>query len=169
VWYNNTVWVTPQQKRDKCYDMCMSRDKTLKDSGHGDAADGLRLKSLVFNTFVMMQCANEINGRKVNGELNVFESIGANKIFGIVVIGTVMVQILIIQVFAMNEKFGEALKVRPISWQFWLISVGCAIFEFPYHVFLHYCYPKFLLVEPVEYQDAAPISIAASNKVSPTS
>jgi magnesium-transporting ATPase (P-type) len=168
LWHNNSVWVTPQEKRDKCYDMCMSRDKTLKDSGQGDASDGLRLKSLVFNTFVMMQCANEINGRKVNGELNVFDNIMANKIFGIVVVGTVIVQVLIVQVFAINEKFGEALKVKPISWQFWAISMGCCLLEFPYHLFLHYCWPKFLLVEPVELHDAPVSGATASNKVSPS-
>ena len=168
-WHNNKMWKTHEQKVDKCFELCMNPHHTLEESGHGDAQDNARFKTLVFNTFVMMQCSNEINARKLNGELNVFEKINTNKIFGVVVVGTVVVQVLIVQVFAMNEKFGEALKVRPISWQFWLISVGCAIFEFPYHVFLHYCWPKFLLVEPVEYQDAAPISIAASNKVSPTS
>jgi hypothetical protein len=115
----------------------------------------------------MMQCANEINARKLNGELNVFEKIHTNRIFGIVVVGTAIVQVLIVQIFAMNEKFGEALKVRPISWQFWAISMGCCFLEFPWHLLLHYCWPKFLLKEPVEYQDAAP-AFASSNKVSPS-
>ena len=77
-----------------------------------------------------------------------------------------LIQSAIIQVFAMNEKFGEALKVKPISWQFWAISMGCCLLEFPYHLFLHYCWPKFLLVEPVEYQEAAPVGISSA-KVSP--
>jgi hypothetical protein len=154
-----------------------------------------------------------------------------NKIFVYVVIGTIVLQVLMVQVFAMSEKFGEALKVppemalcegrllcamcatrraqgpakqmmcsqvRPISGQFWAISIGCAFFEFPFQLvcmpldrhscvccelstaanlvvfthsgdgsasacasvitarvmvsmrqLLHYCYPKFLLVEPI--------------------
>ncbi len=35
----------------------------------------------------------------------------SNKIFVYVVIGTILLQVLMVQVFAMSEKFGEALKV----------------------------------------------------------
>jgi Ca2+ transporting ATPase len=72
-WHKNTWWVTPQAKRDKCYEMCMNPHDNLEESGHGDAQDDIRFKTLVFNTFVMMQAANEINARKLNGELNVFD------------------------------------------------------------------------------------------------
>ena len=40
----------------------------------------------------------------------------SNKIFVYVVIGTILLQVLMVQVFAMSEKFGEALKVgRPVT------------------------------------------------------
>jgi len=166
-WHKNTVWDTPQAKRDKCYEMCMNPHDNLEESGHGDAQDDIRFKTLVFNTFVMMQAANEINARKLNGELNVFDKLLSNKIFVYVVVGTILLQVLMVQVFAMSEKFGEALKVRPISWQYWLISIGCAFFEFPFQLLLHYCYPKFLLVEPITAsEDAGHVSVA-SNKVTP--
>ncbi|KAL8221668.1 UNVERIFIED_CONTAM: ATPase, Ca transporting, plasma membrane [Gekko kuhli] len=53
--------------------------------------------TLVFNTFVMMQLFNEINARKIHGERNVFEGIFNNAIFCTIVLGTFIVQILIVQ------------------------------------------------------------------------
>ena len=52
--------------------------------------------SIVFNTFVMMQLFNEINARKVHGERNVFSGIFRNKIFGIILIGTLVVQVYLL-------------------------------------------------------------------------
>jgi len=169
MWHNNTVWNTTQKRVDKCYELCMNPSVSLEESGHGDASDNVRFKTLVFNTFVMMQSTNEINARKLNGELNVFDRMHTNKIFVYVVIGTVLLQALMVQVFAISEKFGEALKVRPISWQFWVISIGCAFFEFPFQVLLHYCWPKFLLVEPIMASEDGPGGVSvASNKVTPS-
>ncbi|XP_060101147.1 plasma membrane calcium-transporting ATPase 1 isoform X1 [Heteronotia binoei] len=53
--------------------------------------------TLVFNTFVMMQLFNEINARKIHGERNVFEGIFNNAIFCTIVLGTFIVQIVIVQ------------------------------------------------------------------------
>ncbi|KYO17407.1 hypothetical protein Y1Q_0020028 [Alligator mississippiensis] len=53
--------------------------------------------TIVFNTFVMMQLFNEINARKIHGERNVFEGIFNNAIFCIIVLGTFIVQIIIVQ------------------------------------------------------------------------
>ncbi|OCT87549.1 plasma membrane calcium-transporting ATPase 1 isoform X2 [Xenopus laevis] len=53
--------------------------------------------TIVFNTFVMMQLFNEINARKIHGERNVFEGIYNNIIFCSIVIGTFIIQIVIVQ------------------------------------------------------------------------
>ncbi|KAM5171263.1 plasma membrane calcium-transporting ATPase 1 isoform 1-T2 [Mantella aurantiaca] len=53
--------------------------------------------TIVFNTFVMMQLFNEINARKIHGERNVFEGIFNNIIFCSIVLGTFVIQIIIVQ------------------------------------------------------------------------
>ncbi|XP_023444977.1 plasma membrane calcium-transporting ATPase 1 isoform X2 [Dasypus novemcinctus] len=53
--------------------------------------------TIVFNTFVLMQLFNEINARKIHGERNVFEGIFNNAIFCTIVLGTFVVQIIIVQ------------------------------------------------------------------------
>uniref|UniRef100_A0A8D0A5S5 Calcium-transporting ATPase n=1 Tax=Sander lucioperca TaxID=283035 RepID=A0A8D0A5S5_SANLU len=53
--------------------------------------------TIVFNVFVMMQLFNEINARKIHGERNVFEGIYRNPIFCSVVLGTFVLQIIIVQ------------------------------------------------------------------------
>ncbi|XP_075065487.1 plasma membrane calcium-transporting ATPase 1 isoform X2 [Mixophyes fleayi] len=53
--------------------------------------------TIVFNTFVMMQLFNEINARKIHGERNVFEGIFNNLIFCSIVLGTFIIQIVIVQ------------------------------------------------------------------------
>ncbi|XP_030634670.1 plasma membrane calcium-transporting ATPase 4 [Chanos chanos] len=53
--------------------------------------------TIVFNVFVMMQLFNEINARKIHGERNVFEGIYRNPIFCSVVLGTFILQVIIVQ------------------------------------------------------------------------
>nr|XP_020466868.1 plasma membrane calcium-transporting ATPase 1-like isoform X3 [Monopterus albus] len=53
--------------------------------------------TIVFNVFVMMQLFNEVNARKIHGERNVFEGIYRNPIFCSVVLGTFILQIIIVQ------------------------------------------------------------------------
>ncbi|XP_029946775.1 plasma membrane calcium-transporting ATPase 1-like isoform X5 [Salarias fasciatus] len=53
--------------------------------------------TIVFNVFVMMQLFNEINARKIHGERNVFEGVYRNPIFCSVVLGTFILQIIIVQ------------------------------------------------------------------------
>ncbi|XP_038636916.1 plasma membrane calcium-transporting ATPase 1a isoform X1 [Scyliorhinus canicula] len=53
--------------------------------------------TIVFNTFVMMQLFNEVNARKIHGERNVFDGIFNNLIFCSIVLGTFLIQIVIVQ------------------------------------------------------------------------
>uniref|UniRef100_A0A8C3LFS9 Calcium-transporting ATPase n=1 Tax=Chrysolophus pictus TaxID=9089 RepID=A0A8C3LFS9_CHRPC len=73
--------------------------------------------TIVFNTFVMMQLFNEINARKIHGERNVFEGIFNNAIFCTIVLGTFVVQIIIVQ-FG-----GKPFSCSKLSIEQWLWSV----------------------------------------------
>ncbi|XP_027128326.1 plasma membrane calcium-transporting ATPase 1-like [Larimichthys crocea] len=53
--------------------------------------------TIVFNTFVLMQIFNEFNARKIHGERNVFEGVFNNIIFCSIVLGTFVIQIIIVQ------------------------------------------------------------------------
>ncbi|XP_032378790.1 plasma membrane calcium-transporting ATPase 1 [Etheostoma spectabile] len=53
--------------------------------------------TMVFNTFVLMQIFNELNARKIHGERNVFEGVFNNPIFCSIVLGTFIIQIVIVQ------------------------------------------------------------------------
>jgi len=70
--------------------------------------------TILFNTFVMMQLFNEINARMIHGERNVFSGIFTNKLFIIIGVGTLIVQIILIQFT------GRAFMVRPLSIEQWM-------------------------------------------------
>ncbi|XP_075248477.1 LOW QUALITY PROTEIN: plasma membrane calcium-transporting ATPase 2-like [Convolutriloba macropyga] len=74
--------------------------------------------TMVFNVFVLMQCFNEINARKIHGERNVFKGIFTNALFVSIVIGTIIAQVLIVE-------FGSVITfTTPLSWDLWLWSVA---------------------------------------------
>lgn len=52
--------------------------------------------TIIFNTFVLMTMFNEINARKIHGEVNVFKGIFTNPIFYVIWIGTCLAQVLIV-------------------------------------------------------------------------
>ncbi|BFU25721.1 calcium-translocating P-type ATPase, PMCA-type, putative [Entamoeba histolytica HM-1:IMSS-B] len=61
--------------------------------------DTTTIQTMIFNAFVFCQIFNEINSRKVNGEIDVFENIFSNYMFVGIVSMTAIVQTLIV-VFA---------------------------------------------------------------------
>ncbi|XP_051932240.1 plasma membrane calcium-transporting ATPase 3-like isoform X4 [Hippocampus zosterae] len=75
---------------EKLFDMDSGRNAPL----HSPPSEHY---TIVFNVFVMMQLFNEINARKIHGERNVFEGIYRNPIFCSVVLGTFVLQIIIVQ------------------------------------------------------------------------
>jgi len=79
--------------------------------------------TILFNTFVFMQIFNEINSRKVHGERNVFEGIFNNFIFVGVIVGTTIVQGLLV------EFAGTPFNCTGLSWQHWLICIGIGASE----------------------------------------
>eukprot|EP00058_Branchiostoma_floridae_P000540 XP_002586028.1 hypothetical protein BRAFLDRAFT_110163 [Branchiostoma floridae] len=69
------------------------------DSGRGAALHAAPSQhfTIVFNTFVMMQCFNEINARKIHNQRNVFSGLFTNPIFCSIVVGTLIAQIFIVE------------------------------------------------------------------------
>uniref|UniRef100_A0A1B6INA5 Cation-transporting P-type ATPase C-terminal domain-containing protein n=1 Tax=Homalodisca liturata TaxID=320908 RepID=A0A1B6INA5_9HEMI len=70
--------------------------------------------TMVFNSFVMMTLCNEINARKIHGERNIFSGLFTNPIFCTIWLGTLVVQILIIQ------YGGEPFSAHRLSVDQWL-------------------------------------------------
>ncbi|KAJ7317414.1 hypothetical protein JRQ81_003576 [Phrynocephalus forsythii] len=70
--------------------------------------------TIIFNTFVLMQLFNEINARKIHGERNVFDGIFGNPIFCSIVLGTFVIQIVIVQ-FG-----GKPFSCSPLNAEQWL-------------------------------------------------
>uniref|UniRef100_A0A3B4A5F1 Calcium-transporting ATPase n=1 Tax=Periophthalmus magnuspinnatus TaxID=409849 RepID=A0A3B4A5F1_9GOBI len=77
--------------------------------------------TIVFNTFVLMQIFNELNARKIHGERNVFYGVHRNPIFCSIILGTLLVQIVIVQ-FG-----GKPFSCVPLSADQWL---WCVFFGF---------------------------------------
>ncbi|XP_061629080.1 plasma membrane calcium-transporting ATPase 1-like isoform X1 [Phyllopteryx taeniolatus] len=76
--------------------------------------------TMVFNTFVLMQLFNEINARKIHGERNVFEDVLDNPIFCSILLGTFVIQVLIVQ---FGGKPFSCVSLSVEQW-LWCISLG---------------------------------------------
>ncbi|XP_039264361.1 plasma membrane calcium-transporting ATPase 2-like isoform X2 [Styela clava] len=79
--------------------------------------------TIIFNTFVLMQIFNEINARKIHGERDVFSGMFTNPIFVAIIIGTIIVQFVIVQ-FG-----GPAFSCAPLSLAQWLWCIFIGISE----------------------------------------
>ncbi|XP_007568579.1 plasma membrane calcium-transporting ATPase 1-like [Poecilia formosa] len=73
--------------------------------------------TIVFNTFVLMQIFNEFNARKIHGERNVFEGVFNNPIFCSIILGTLIVQVVIV------HFGGKAFSCVPLTIEQWLWCV----------------------------------------------
>ncbi|XP_015227703.1 PREDICTED: plasma membrane calcium-transporting ATPase 1-like [Cyprinodon variegatus] len=77
--------------------------------------------TIVFNTFVLMQIFNEFNARKIHGERNVFEGVFNNPIFCSIILGTLVVQVLIV------HFGGKAFSCVPLTLEHWLWCIFLGI------------------------------------------
>ncbi|KAF9167320.1 hypothetical protein DFQ26_004961 [Actinomortierella ambigua] len=75
------------------------------------------LKTMIFNTFVFLQVFNELNCRRIDDTLNVFQNLHNNKLFILIQFVVVGCQFIIVQ-FG-----GEAFKTVPLTANQWLITV----------------------------------------------
>ncbi|CAM1507174.1 Fc.00g068150.m01.CDS01 [Cosmosporella sp. VM-42] len=95
--------------------------------GYGDSEhDTAALKTLVFNTFVWLQIFNEVNNRRLDNKLNIFEGMHKNIFF--IVINLVMIggQVLIIFVG------GQAFEITKLNGKEWGISIGLGAISIPW-------------------------------------
>ncbi|GKT83036.1 plasma membrane calcium-transporting ATPase 4 [Colletotrichum tofieldiae] len=92
--------------------------------------DHERLRTLVFNTFVWLQIFNELNNRRLDNRLNVFENITKNYFF--IGINLIMIggQVLIIFVG------GDAFQIKPLNGKEWGLSVGLGAISLPFGVLI---------------------------------
>jgi len=77
--------------------------------------------TLIFNSFVLMQLCNEINSRKLNNNLNVFEGLHTNFTFLGVLAFTLVVQVILVFVG------GIAFNVVPLTGYQWLVCIVSAL------------------------------------------
>jgi len=75
-------------------------------------------RTIIFNTFVFCQLFNEINCRKLEDELNIFQGIFRNWIFIGVVFFTVVVQVLIVE---FGGQFSNTVPLNLIQWVFCIV------------------------------------------------
>mmetsp|Transcript_26841 Transcript_26841/g.46808 ORF Transcript_26841/g.46808 Transcript_26841/m.46808 type:complete len:247 (-) Transcript_26841:418-1158(-) len=85
--------------------------------GGGPGPPPPRHYTLVFHIFVMLQVFNEISSRKLQNEWNVFEGIHKNPLFLGIVIGTVIVQIIVVM------YGGTAVTVTPLNATEHIVSI----------------------------------------------
>ncbi|KAM0188584.1 hypothetical protein ACHAPI_010518 [Fusarium lateritium] len=95
--------------------------------------DAKQLKTLVFNTFVWLQIFNEINNRRLDNKLNIFEGLQRNLFF--IVINLIMIggQILIIFVG------GDAFEIVRLNGKEWGLSVGLGAISVPWGAVIRLC------------------------------
>ncbi|GAX73955.1 hypothetical protein CEUSTIGMA_g1405.t1 [Chlamydomonas eustigma] len=91
-----------------------------------EAREAMQSLSFLFNAFIMMQVANEINSRRINDELTIFNGIHHSPIFMSVMVITLGFQALI-----MCTPFGVFFKVVPLTWTEWLITTAIGFGSIP--------------------------------------
>lgn len=84
--------------------------------------------TLIFNAFVWMQIFNEVNSRKVNEEMNVFENFFDNSTFSMVILLSAGFQVLMVEVF------GDFAKTTGLTWQMWVGSIVIGFMSLPWGV-----------------------------------
>ncbi|KAJ3340440.1 Calcium-transporting ATPase 10, plasma membrane-type [Gonapodya sp. JEL0774] len=88
---------------------------------HGSTELTERNNGLIFSTFVLLQAANEITARQLNGEINIFAGFLRNKMFLAIIFVICFIQVVIIQFF------GSFLQVVPLTpWEWGVCSLFAA-------------------------------------------
>merc|ERR1712127_1135332 len=151
------------------------------DKWDGGVANPSEHFTVIFNAFVMMQIFNEINARKIHGERSVFKGIFDNPLFYGIVIGTLVAQVLII------EMAGVVFACTGLSVAQWTFCTCVGLFELIWQQVICFCpdtvldscfTPKSLptpsaqkddgttvLSQQHEYENQVPeVSAAASNR-----
>ncbi|KAK0714425.1 hypothetical protein B0T21DRAFT_297287 [Apiosordaria backusii] len=99
----------------------MGYDMTDKDQAE-------HMKTLVFNTFVWLQIFNELNNRRLDNRLNIFEGITRNYFF--IIINCIMVGGQVLIIFVGGAAFG----IRPLTGKEWGLSIGLGAISLPWGI-----------------------------------
>ena len=81
--------------------------------------------TLVFNAFVLMQLANQVNCRAVDGRYDVLAGVTGNRIFCAIFCAEIAMQVAIVQLG------GEVFHTRPLTGGQWGACVGIALGSLP--------------------------------------
>ncbi|GKU15902.1 unnamed protein product [Fusarium langsethiae] len=95
--------------------------------------DAKELKTLVFNTFVWLQIFNEINNRRLDNKLNIFEGLHRNMFF--IVINLIMIGGQILIIFVGNDAF----EIVRLSGKEWGLSIGLGAISIPWGAAIRLC------------------------------
>jgi Ca2+-transporting ATPase len=93
---------------------------------HEAEDDFKRAGSVLFNTFIMLQVANEVNARRIKDEYNMFEGLHRSPIFLAVLAITLGLQAIIMQ-----TPVGKFFKVLPLNAAEWGVSFAIGLTAFP--------------------------------------
>jgi len=99
----------------------------------GSGAEKTQHYTIVFNVFVLMQLFNEINSRKIHNELNVLDGILKNAYFVVICIGTLLVQIALIEIPGLNTAFG----CTNLTYDQWIACLLLGASVIPLNVLFH--------------------------------
>jgi len=90
----------------------------------------IKRETLIFNTFVLCQLANEINCRKLGNEINVFTGFFNNYLFLGIIAGSAIVQALLV------EFGGDVVPSSGLTGRQWLACLIIALISIPYAALL---------------------------------
>ncbi|EEB06354.2 vacuolar calcium transporting P-type ATPase P2 type [Schizosaccharomyces japonicus yFS275] len=99
------------------------------------SSDSGEMNTIVFNTFVWMQLFNEVNNRRLDNKLNIFEHITHNWLFIAIFILVAAIQVVIV-FFG-----GAAFSIHRIDGKGWLISIIAGFASIPLGVLVR-CVPN---------------------------
>jgi P-type Ca2+ transporter type 2C len=92
--------------------------------------DDLEINSIIFNTFVFMQIASEVNSRRIP-EMNVFAGITRSYMFCLIVAITVVIQVVLMLVVG-GSNVGVSIGIGKISGAAWGMSVVIGLLLLPW-------------------------------------
>jgi P-type Ca2+ transporter type 2C len=107
-------------------DLMIVPDTVFHTASDLSGTPSLRTKTLIFTTFILLQLANLIMARQLNGEINVFKGIFRNKIF--IVIFFVTGGIVVLGITVGGAFFGTC-ELTGLEWAYCiLIAIGNIFF-----------------------------------------
>jgi len=98
--------------------------------GHGTPTQHY---TIVFCTFVLMQIFNEFNARKIHGESNVFSGVLGQPLFVIIIVGTLIVQVVMVELPGVNTAFG----CTNLSTDQWALCILLGLSSLPMNQITH--------------------------------